>query len=40
MPSLPPETVAEAMEREIGFEQVDGHLLVRWMLRRIVCEAI
>lgn len=40
MPSLPPEAVAEAMEREIGFEQVDGHLLVRWMLRRIVCEAI
>ena len=40
MPSLDSGAIADAMEREIGFEQVNGHLLVRWMLRRIVCEAI
>ncbi len=39
MPSLPPETVAEAMEREIGFDCSGAGVRVRWMLRRIVCSA-
>lgn len=39
MPALAPETVAEAMEREIGFDCSGAGVRVRWMLRRIVCSA-
>jgi SAM-dependent methyltransferase len=30
--------VADALEREIGFDVVDGQLHLRWMLRRIVAD--
>ncbi len=39
MPSLSPEAVAEAMDREIGFDLTSGGPRLRWMLRRIVCDA-
>jgi len=39
MPSLPPETVADAMEREIGFDCSETAVSLRWTLRRIVCRA-
>ena len=39
MPILDAEAVAEAMDREIGFDMVDGPRL-RWVLRRIVCDAL
>lgn len=39
MPSLPAVAVAEAMEREIGFERNGVNVRVCWVLRRIVCEA-
>jgi SAM-dependent methyltransferase len=40
MPSLSSEAVAEAMDREIGFDMEDGRPRLRWKLRRIVCDAI
>jgi SAM-dependent methyltransferase len=40
MPSLTPEAVAEAMEREIGFVRSRGGLHLKWELRRIVCDAV
>ena len=39
MPALDAEAVAAAMEREIGFDLVDGRPHLRWALRRIVCDA-
>jgi SAM-dependent methyltransferase len=39
MPSLDAESVADAMEREIGIEESADKVEVRWMLRRIVCDA-
>lgn len=40
MPNLSAEDVAEAMDREIGFDLVDGRPHLRWSLRRIVCDAV
>jgi SAM-dependent methyltransferase len=40
MPALDAEAVADAMDREIGFEMVDNQPRLRWALRRIVCEAV
>ena len=40
MPKLGADQVAAAMDREIGFEMVDGRPRLRWALRRIVCDAI
>jgi SAM-dependent methyltransferase len=39
MPSLDAEAVAAAMDREIGFDEIDGRPHLRWALRRIVCDA-
>lgn len=39
MPELDAEEVADAMEREIGFDVVEGRPHLRWALRRIVCDA-
>ena len=39
MPNLSADEVAEAMDREIGFEFVDGSPHLRWALRRIVADA-
>jgi SAM-dependent methyltransferase len=39
MPDLDSDAVAEAMDREIGFDVVDGRPNLRWALRRIVCDA-
>jgi hypothetical protein len=40
MPALTAEEVAAAMDREIGFDMVDGRPHLRWALRRIVCDAV
>ena len=40
MPSLSADEVAEAMDREIGFDMVDGCPQLRWALRRIVYDAV
>jgi hypothetical protein len=40
MPALDAEAVAAAMNREIGFDLIDGHPSLRWALRRIVCDAV
>jgi SAM-dependent methyltransferase len=40
MPKLDARAAAEAMDREIGFEFVDGQPRLRWLLRRIVCDAV
>jgi SAM-dependent methyltransferase len=40
MPALADEEVAAAMDREIGFDMVDGRPHLRWTLRRIVCDAV
>ena len=40
MPSLTPDEVAAAMDREIGFEMIDARPHLRWALRRIVCDAV
>jgi len=40
MPALDAAAVAEAMDREIGFDMVDGRPHLRWALRRIVCDAV
>jgi SAM-dependent methyltransferase len=40
MPSLDAAAVADAMEREIGLELTGEKPRVRWMLRRVVCDAI
>ena len=40
MPALDAEAVAAAMDREIGFELIDGRPHLRWALRRIVCDAV
>jgi SAM-dependent methyltransferase len=40
MPALDADAVAAAMDREIGFEVIDGRPHLRWALRRIVCDAI
>lgn len=40
MTGLGPEETAEAMEREIGFEFVEGRPQLRWQLRRIVADAV
>ncbi|WP_309661507.1 class I SAM-dependent methyltransferase [Sphingomonas sp.] len=37
MPALDAAAVADAMQREIGFDVVDGRPRLRWVLRRIVC---
>jgi SAM-dependent methyltransferase len=39
MPALDADAVAEAMDREIGFEMIDGRPHLRWALRRIVADA-
>lgn len=38
MPALDAAVVADAMQREIGFDVVDGRPRLRWALRRIVCD--
>jgi SAM-dependent methyltransferase len=40
MPALDAEAVAEAMDREIGFDMVEGRPHLRWALRRIVCDVV
>lgn len=40
MTGLDAATVAEAMEREIGFVSDEGGPRLRWVLRRIVCDAV
>lgn len=40
MTGLGAEDTADAMEREIGFEFVDGRPQLRWQLRRIVADAV
>jgi SAM-dependent methyltransferase len=40
MPSLTADEVAAAMDREIGFDLIDGRPHLRWALRRIVCDAV
>ena len=40
MPALDAEAVANAMDREIGFDTIDGRPHLRWALRRIVCDAV
>ena len=40
MPDLGADAVAEAMDREIGFELIDRRPQLRWSLRRIVCDAV
>jgi hypothetical protein len=40
MPALDAEAVAAAMDREIGFEMIDGQQHLRWALRRIVCDGV
>jgi len=40
MPELSADEVADAMDREIGFEVVGGRPHLRWELRRIVCDAV
>jgi SAM-dependent methyltransferase len=40
MPKLEPGAVADAMVREIGFEVINGRPHLRWVLRRIVCDAV
>jgi SAM-dependent methyltransferase len=40
MPQLSADEVAAAMEREIGFDLIDGRLHLRWALRRIVADAV
>jgi len=39
-PKLSVDEVAEGMDREIGFETIDGRPHLKWALRRIVCDAI
>lgn len=39
MPELAADKVAEAMDREIGFADEGGSISLRWVLRRIVCDA-
>ena len=39
MPDLSADEVADAMDREIGFDLIDGRPHLRWELRRIVCDA-
>jgi SAM-dependent methyltransferase len=40
MPTLDPRAVAEAMEREIGLEYANDRPHIRWVLRRVVCDAV
>ena len=40
MPKLSAEEVAAAMDREIGFDLIDGRPRLRWALRRIVCDGV
>jgi hypothetical protein len=40
MTGLGVEETAAAMEREIGFEVEDGRPRLRWVLRRIVADAV
>ena len=40
MPELDAGAVADAMEREIGFDVIDGRPHLRWALRRIVADAV
>ena len=40
MPKLSAQDVAAAMDREIGFEPIDGRPHLRWSLRRIVADAV
>ena len=40
MPALDAGEVADAMDREIGFDMVRGRSHLRWALRRIVCDAV
>jgi len=39
-PKLSVDEVAEGMDREIGFESIDGRPHLRWALRRIVADAV
>jgi len=39
-PELSVDEVAEGMEREIGFNMMDGRPQLRWALRRIVADAV
>ncbi len=40
MPELDADAVAEAMDREIGFDLEDRGPRLRWALRRITCDAV
>ena len=40
LPRLDPRETAEAMDREIGFEFIEGRPRLRWVLRRIGCDAV
>jgi SAM-dependent methyltransferase len=40
MPKLNADEVAAAMDREIGFDLIDGRPRLGWVLRRIVCDAV
>jgi hypothetical protein len=40
MPELSAEDVAAAMDREIGFDMIDGRVRLRWALRRMVVDSI
>jgi SAM-dependent methyltransferase len=40
MPELSAEDVAAAMDREIGFDMIDGRVHLRWALRRMVVDSI
>ena len=39
LPLLSEEAVADAMTDEIGFDERDGRVHLRWALRRFICEA-
>ena len=39
MPKLDARATAEAMDREIGFDFTSGKPRLRWVLRRIICDA-
>lgn len=39
LPEVATEAVAEALDREIGFDEAAGQLRLKWALRRFICEA-
>jgi SAM-dependent methyltransferase len=40
MPGLDAQATARAMDQEIGFDSTGGSTLLKWVLRRIVCDSI